>query len=128
MRQDISILACALLALLAPGCTRSHHVAEPGPSAPSTIEPADEVEREILQRLPTLTPEQPVTIDGAIVSAAAPYHAASGRTCRSLTITNADRSARSRLACREDAAWFFVPQVFRADEPQSRGTDSSSVQ
>jgi hypothetical protein len=128
MRPAISILAHALLATLALGCTRSQPVAEPGPPGPSAIEPANETEREILQRLPTLAPEQPVTIDGAMVSAAAPYHAASGRTCRPLVITGADRSARSRLACREDAEWFFVPQVFQADEPQSRGTDSSSVQ
>lgn len=128
MRSVISILAGALLATLVLGCTRSHHVAEPGPPGPSAIEPANEIERAILERLPTLAPEQPVTIDDAIVSAAAPYHAASGRTCRSLTITSADHSAHSRLACREDAAWFFVPQVFQADEPPSPVTDSSSVQ
>ena len=128
MRPAISILALALLATLALGCSRSHHVAEPGPAAPTAIAPTNDTEREILQRLPTLTPEQPVTIGGAIVSAAAPYHAASGRTCRSLTITSADRSASSRLACREDAEWFFVPQVFQPDEPQPRETDSSSVQ
>lgn len=128
MRPAISILARALLATLVLGCSRSHHVAEPGPAAPTAIEPANEIEREVLQRLPTLAPEQPITIDGATVSAAAPYHAASGRTCRSLVITGADRSARSRLACRDDAAWFFVPQVFQADDPRSRGTDPSSVQ
>lgn len=127
MRPATFIHVPVLLAALAFGCTRSHHVAEPGPSGPSTIEPANEIEREILQRLPALAPEQPVTIEGAMVSAAAPYHAASGRTCRFLTITSADRSSRSRLACHEDAAWFFVPSIFQSDDPQPRGTDSSSV-
>jgi hypothetical protein len=129
MRPAISMLARALLATLAFGCSHGQRVAvEPGPAEPSAIEPANEIERAILQRLPTLVPEQPVTIDGAIVSAAAPYHAASGRTCRSLTITGADHTAHSRLACREDAAWFFVPQVFQTDESRPPGADSSSVQ
>jgi hypothetical protein len=127
MRPVTFIHVHVLLAALTFGCTRSHHVAEPGPSGPSTLEPANDTEREILQRLPALAPEQPVTIQGAIVSAAAPYHAASGRTCRFLTIASADRSSRSRLACREDAEWFFVPPVFQSDEPQPRGADSSSV-
>lgn len=125
MRPVIFIHVPVLLAALAFGCTRSQPVAEPGPAGPGTIEPANQIEREILQRLPALAPEQPVTIEGAIVSAAAPYHAASGRICRSLTITSADRSARSRLACRDDAAWFFVPQVFQTDEP--RAAEPSSV-
>lgn len=127
MRPAIFIPVHVLVAALALGCTRSQHVAEPGPSGPSAIEPANQTEREILQRLPALAPEQPVTIEGAIVSAAAPYHAASGRTCRFLTITGADRSSRSRLACREDAAWFFVPPIFQSDDSQPRGDDSSSV-
>jgi hypothetical protein len=127
MRPATFIHVYVLLAALTIGCTRSQPVAEPGPAGPTTIEPANEIEREILQRLSALAPEQPATIQGAIVSAAAPYHAASGRTCRFLTITSADRSSGSRLACREDAEWFFVPPVFQADEPQPRGTDPSSA-
>lgn len=80
-------------------------------SPPSQVAPGDELERELLRRLPELPSQQPVSINDATVLAGAPYFAASGRTCRALTIEGAGPS-RSRLACREDGDWFFVPAIF----------------
>lgn len=134
-----SLHALALAVALA-GCAgappRAEHAAV---SPPSAVAPGDELERELLRRLPELPPEQPISIQNATVLAGAPYYAASGRTCRPLTIQGAEqppgqgaeqspgqgseRSAgtepRPRLACREDGDWFFVPEVFR---PGQAGT------
>lgn len=109
-----AIQALALVATLALGCTRAQHATQPvEPPRPSAVEPADDVERTILLQLPALAPGQPATIESAIVTAEAPYPAASGRTCRSLTVTRTYDVARSRLACIEDGEWFFVPQIFQ---------------
>jgi hypothetical protein len=139
MRPSLHALALAVaLAGCAGAQPRAEHAAV---SPPSAVAPGDELERELLRRLPELPPEQPVSIQDATVLAGAPYFAASGRTCRALTIQgtaqspaqgtaqspaqgttqspaqHADRSSgaepRPRLACREDGDWFFVPQVFR---------------
>lgn len=108
------IQALALVAALMMGCTHAQQTMPlADPPRPSAVDPADHVEREILLHLPALAPGQPVTIESAIVTAEAPYPAASGRTCRTLTITGAEGVARSRLACREDGEWFFVPQIFQ---------------
>lgn len=120
-----SLHALALAAALVAGCAGPR----PGPehasvSPPSAVAPGDELERELLRRLPELPAGQPATIGGATVIAADPYFAASGRTCRAVTIQRSGQmsdqapgagDASSRLACREDADWFFVPQIFRSD-------------
>ena len=128
-----SLHALALAAALAIGCAGPRAGPEHAAvSPPSAVAPGDELERELLRRLPELPAEQPVTIHDTTVIARAPYFAASGRTCRALTIAasgaasgaaagqGAEGASRARLACREDGAWFFVPQIFR-----SEATDAS---
>jgi len=49
------------------------------------------------------------------VLADAPYPAASGHTCRALSITVEGASpATHRVVCTDGQAWFFVPDVFSA--------------
>jgi len=82
----------------------------------TTVEPASEDERRVLEQLPELVPGKRVTIGSLTVVAERPYPAASGRTCRSVTLTASGqkRSPRPRLACSEGGSgeWFFVPDVF----------------
>lgn len=117
--------ALMLAAALAAGCgagarTRPESAAV---SPPSAVAPGDDLERELLRRLPELPAEQPVAINDATVIARAPYFAASGRTCRALIIQGSGQGsgseARSRLACREDGDWFFVPPIFRSAAPET---------
>lgn len=121
MRPSFHVLALALTAALAIGCAgpRQQGPEHAAVSPPSAVAPGDELERELLRRLPELPAEQPVAIDDATVIARAPYSAASGRTCRALTIRASGQgpggASRSRLACREDGDWFFVPQIFRPE-------------
>jgi hypothetical protein len=70
-------------------------------------------ERDVLQRLPHLPNGAPQQIGGLVVTASAPYAAASGRTCRSLELSMpSSKEASRRLACSNGNAWFFVPDVF----------------
>jgi hypothetical protein len=47
------------------------------------------------------------------VQADAPYHAASGRTCRALHLKPAQSKQEiRRVACTDGKTWFFVPDVF----------------
>ena len=112
MRPYLHVLA--LVAALTAGCGGAQTGPEhPAVSPPSAVAPGDDLERELLRRLPELPAKQPVSINDATVFAGAPYFAASGRTCRALTMQGAG-PARSRLACREDGDWFFVPAIFRS--------------
>jgi hypothetical protein len=78
-------------------------------------------ERAVLGQLPTLASGQPRRLGSVTVTAEAPYTAASGRTCRALQLTpTAAPVTRHRLACREGAAWFFVPDVFEGEHGAAR--------
>jgi hypothetical protein len=60
--------------------------------------------------LPTGTPRR---VGAATIVAEAAYTAASGRTCRSLSISNDPAGKTShRLACAGGGDWFFAPDVF----------------
>jgi len=81
---------------------------------PGTRAPADDLERAILKQLSGLTADQQATIGGRTIVAGAPYSAASGRTCRSVSVNaGANAPARDHLACKIGEAWSFVPDVVR---------------
>jgi hypothetical protein len=68
-------------------------------------------ERKLLGELGKLPSGTPQRVGDASVVAEEPYVAASGRTCRALSITTS-RAALHRLACGDGKTWFFVPDVF----------------
>jgi len=73
----------------------------------------DASERSVLERLPALPTDRTERIGALSVTAAAPYAAASGCTCRALAVRpNSGQPPVSRLACTKGGAWFFVPDVF----------------
>jgi hypothetical protein len=75
------------------------------------IAPSSESERALIQQLATLPSGVKRTVGDAVVTADAPYEAASGRTCRQVSISSPRKRMR-RLACSDGKAWFFVPDVF----------------
>ena len=83
-----------------------------------TVEPRTPAEREMLSRLEQISADSPTVIGNQVVTAGPPYHAASARICRSLTVQQKGREgAASRLACTDGKAWFFVPDVLGAAAP-----------
>ena len=94
---------------------------EPGSAVgDGTAEAASPAEAKVLTMLEQLPPAQARSIEGLNVVADAPYSAASGKTCRRLTLTplKPPKTSRTRLACRDGAAWGFVPSVFLAPTEQ----------
>jgi hypothetical protein len=81
-----------------------------------TAEPASPSELKVLAALDELAPGQPRAIGDLSVVADAPYHAASGRTCRGVTLTSTlpPKHSRTRLACKHGQQWQFAPSVFLA--------------
>lgn len=77
-----------------------------------TLQAKTAAERAILAELPRLPTDSPRQLSGLTVLAHAPYSAASGRTCRILSLRQPTRQAHERLACSDGSAWFFVPDVF----------------
>jgi len=116
----------ALLVVFAAGCGSSSTPAPADPSyqamiAPSSRQPAGQLERAILSRLPKLGNTGSVQIQGRTIEAGAVYSAASGHRCR---VVRVDADA-SRLACMVGDAWAFVPDV--VDVPESAETPSATA-
>ena len=82
----------------------------------STVAPTSDAERQLLAQLGDLPAGKKQQIGSLTVVANKPYHAASGRTCRSVDVTSATSKGATgaRLACTEGGEWFFVPNVFVA--------------
>ena len=79
-------------------------------------EAASPAEAKVLEQLERLPVAQARTVDALSVVADAPYAAASGKTCRRLTLTPLEppKTSRTRLACKDAGHWGFVPSVFSA--------------
>jgi hypothetical protein len=74
-----------------------------------------ESESAVLRRVGTLPTGSPERVGDLVVNAERPYPAASGRTCRALSVSAASgKSSKPLLACSDGKSWFFVPDVFGA--------------
>ncbi|MFW6067625.1 MAG: DVU3141 family protein [Myxococcota bacterium] len=100
------------------GCASSpptdHEIWHESGLRPGRMPPDTPGERELLARLPQVPVNEPVNLGGQVFVADEPYHAASGRTCRPVTVRSAagDARARVKLACEERGSWVFVPDPF----------------
>jgi hypothetical protein len=74
----------------------------------------------VLTAVSSLPSGQPRQMAGTTVIAEPAYAAASGRTCRALSL-NPTRPGKAshRLACTTGGAWFFVPDVFGGNESRN---------
>jgi hypothetical protein len=67
----------------------------------------------VLRALGQLPANAEQSVAGLGVVAGAPYHSASGRTCRHVTLTGKSGIAEAKLACKShEDDWVFVPGVF----------------
>jgi hypothetical protein len=82
-------------------------------ASPSARPPASEVERAILVHLGDLDTGNTAQLEGRTVVIGPPYAAASGRSCRRITIGggSAADAPQHVLACLIAGAWSFVPAV-----------------
>lgn len=78
---------------------------------PGRLEPTSPGEKQLLERLDTLGSEETLAVDGSSVTAETSYWSASGNECRRASFVSGNER-RERLACRDEAGWFFVPDVF----------------
>lgn len=80
------------------------------------LAPTGESERALLRQLSGLPNGKAQRVGDATIVAEPLYHAASGRSCRALSVTpSAKQQATHRLACSDGQSWFFVPDVFGAN-------------
>jgi hypothetical protein len=86
----------------------------------STLGARSASERVMLTAVSGLPSGQPREVAGTTVVAEPAYAAASGRTCRALSLNpRKPGKASHRLACTIGGAWFFVPDVFGGDESRN---------
>jgi hypothetical protein len=130
-RQCIGpVLAVSSALLVACGGSGSH---TPDPeyqklSRANVEQPATAFERELLSVMAELEAGVRVEVAGGQVIAERAYAAASGRTCRRVSIEPPEEPPGSRLACVVDGAWSFVPQVLAPDSlPDDPGEPRSQA-
>lgn len=86
-------------------------------------EPQSAAERKLLERLAHLPEGVKEKVDDQTMSASGKYHAASGYSCRAVTLEKGgERSVR--LACGDKRGWFFVPDIYQM-KGASAGASSS---
>lgn len=111
---NLLLLSLALSACSSPRPINARDVADANDTG-NAIPAGNASERNLLvevSHMPTGTRQRVGELD---VTAAAPYSAASGRTCRPLELATGGKLDR-RLACTDGRDWFFVPKVFGVAE------------
>jgi hypothetical protein len=78
--------------------------------------PQSESERAILEKAATLPVGVKEKVGDQTLSASESYRAASGFTCRRLLLESPN-DQEIRLACGDEQGWFFVPDVYRDEQP-----------
>ena len=115
----VRVAAVSLASSLALGCaggvTPDAQAIRDARDTGAKVPPTTTLERQVLEQLEKLPPDQPRKMGSTTVVAGQGYDAASGRFCRTVTFSpkTADPPV-ARLACREAAEWFFVPDVLAA--------------
>jgi hypothetical protein len=108
---SVLLLACSTTTATRPDAQALKDAADRG----ARLEPASSAEKAVLGQLDSLPPGQSRSFGATTATAGREYDAASGRRCRSVRFDdNKDGAPKTRLACRDDAVWFFVPEVFVA--------------
>lgn len=122
MRGDWTRLILTAWAMVALGCASARPATATdlanANDTGSALSGRNDAERDVLRALPSLPSGTERNVSGITVTAEPAYVAASGKTCRALTLGSGQKSPVSRLACSEGQAWFFVPGVFWDSVPQ----------
>lgn len=95
---------------------------------PGEVPPTTHGEREFLVRMEDVPVGEPVAFGSQVFVADAPYFAASGRTCRPVTVRGRepDGNVDFRLACEEGDGWVFVPDPFAEAAVRAATDDGAS--
>lgn len=112
------LLALALVACSSPKPLAARDVADANDTG-RTLAARTQAEQQLLARVGSLPSGSAQQLSGLNVIAEPAYAAASGHTCRALSITPSSPSMeRHRIACTDGKNWFFVPDVFGTGEGQ----------
>lgn len=110
-RTAFFFLAGALaLACSPPPDARSSHDAQAVEEG-GRREPETEQERRLLAAVAELKAHESASVGGARIEAGPRYAAASGATCREVSLSGAPELADVSLACEDAEGWFFVPAL-----------------
>jgi hypothetical protein len=120
-KPKVAALACAIgLAACASAPPASPRDVADSNDTGRSVNARSNIEKEVLKAIPSLASSKPQQVAGATVVAEPAYVAASGRTCRALSINAQSKADRGhRLACTNGGAWFFVPDVFGLETSQN---------
>ena len=118
------LTAAFLVATALSGCGASadYYAPEPDPYyqrviAPGRVPAANGAETALLSGLADLAPNEEATFGADVFIAGTPYMAASGLVCRSIVGPGSAAGGQTRLACTDQTAWFFVPDVHGSEPP-----------
>lgn len=100
------------LLLLASGCALTPQQQAPGVDAENQT--GNEQQAGLTALVASMQAGESSLYDGLIVKSGQSYHAASGRVCKPITLTDPADSGNvhSELACRNSNGWFLVPNIF----------------
>lgn len=115
----VAVLACVLWGAGCGGAPepREQDIWHRSQLRPGRVPAETKGEQELLARLGDVPTGEPVTVAGQVFVVDAPYAAASGRTCRSITVRGPEGEGQPevKLACDGPGGWELVPDPFAQD-------------